>query len=130
VIDKHHKLVVFLQEVFEEKFHLCIYIYLSYYKKDHRVNEQVALIAMHTIWVRQHNRFAKRLSSMNPNWSDEHVYQETRKIIEAQLQIITYKHWLPYIVGDEGMNMLGSYKGYRRNINPTISNVFATAAFR
>jgi peroxidase len=109
---------------------IYIYIYLSYYKKDHRVNEQVALIAMHTIWVRQHNRFAKRLSSMNPNWSDEHVYQETRKIIEAQLQIITYKHWLPYIIGDEGMNMLGSYKGYRRSINPTISNVFATAAFR
>ncbi|CAF3402562.1 unnamed protein product [Rotaria socialis] len=97
---------------------------------DHRVNEQVALTAMHTVWVRQHNRLARRLSSMNPKWSDEQVYQETRKIIEAQLQIITYKHWLPYIIGDEGMNMLGSYKGYNRNINPSISNVFATAAFR
>lgn len=97
---------------------------------DHRVNEQVALIAMHTIWVRQHNRLAKKLSGMNPNWSDEQVYQETRKIIEAQLQTITYKHWLPYIVGEEGMNMLGTYKGYRRNIEPSISNVFATAAFR
>ncbi|CAF1371927.1 unnamed protein product [Adineta steineri] len=97
---------------------------------DHRVNEQVALIAMHTIWVRQHNRLAKRMSSINGNWSDEQVYQETRKIIEAQLQIITYKHWLPYIVGDEGMNMLGTYRGYRRSVNPTIANVFATAAFR
>ncbi|CAF0794048.1 unnamed protein product [Rotaria sordida] len=97
---------------------------------DHRVNEQVALIAVHTIWVRQHNRFAKKLSLLNSNWTDEQVYQETRKIIEAQLQIITYKHWLPFIIGDEGMNMLGSYKGYNRNVNPTISNVFATAAFR
>ena len=80
--------------------------------------------------MRQHNRLAKRLSSINPHWSDEQVYQETRKIVEAQLQIITYKHWLPYIIGDEGMEMLGSYKGYNRNVNPTISNVFATAAFR
>ena len=94
------------------------------------MNEQVALIAMHTVWVRQHNRFALKLSMMNPSWSDEQVYQETRKIIEAQLQIITYKHWLPFIVGDEGMEMLGSYKGYRRAVNPSIANVFATAAFR
>ena len=85
---------------------------------------------MHTVWVRQHNRLAKRLGSINPSWSDEQVYQETRKIIEAQLQIITYKHWLPFIIGDEGMNMLGSYKGYRRMVNPSIANVFATAAFR
>jgi peroxidase len=127
VIDKHHKLVVFLPEVVFSKTLSSVYL-LSFV--DHRVNEQVALIAMHTIWVREHNRLAKRLSSMNPNWSDEQVYQETRKIVEAQLQIITYKHWFPYIVGDEGMNMLGTYKGYRRNINPTISNVFATAAFR
>jgi len=85
---------------------------------------------MHTVWVRQHNRLAQKLSSIDPHWSDEQVYQETRKIVEAQLQIITYKHWLPYIVGEEGMNMLGPYKGYRRNIDPSISNVFATAAFR
>jgi len=97
---------------------------------DHRVNEQVALIAMHTVWVRQHNRLAQKLSTINPSWSDEQVYQETRKIIEAQLQIITYKHWLPYIIGDEGMNMLGPYKGYRRSVDPSVSNVFATAAFR
>lgn len=85
---------------------------------------------MHTIWVREHNRLAKKLSTMNPDWSDEQVYQETRKIVEAQLQIITYKHWLPYIIGEEGMNMLGPYRGYRRNVDPTIANVFATAAFR
>jgi peroxidase len=97
---------------------------------DHRVNEQVSLIAMHTVWVRQHNRLAKQLSRLNPSWSDEQVYQETRKIVEAQLQIITYKHWLPFIIGDEGMNILGTYRGYRRNVDPSISNVFATAAFR
>lgn len=85
---------------------------------------------MHTVWVRQHNRLAQKLSTINPSWSDEQVYQETRKIIEAQLQIITYKHWLPYIIGDEGMNMLGPYKGYRRSVDPSVSNVFATAAFR
>ncbi|CAF1177250.1 unnamed protein product [Didymodactylos carnosus] len=97
---------------------------------DHRVNEQVALIAMHTIWVREHNRLAKKLSHLNPLWSDEQVYQETRKIVEAQTQIITYKHWLPFIIGDDGMEMLGKYRGYKRSVDASISNVFATAAFR
>lgn len=85
---------------------------------------------MHTVWVRQHNRLAQKLSDINPLWADEQVYQETRKIIEAQLQIITYRDWLPFIVGEEGIEILGSYKGYRRTVDPSISNVFATAAFR
>ena len=128
MIVKHHKSVVFSLEV--RRISQIDEITWDFPFVDHRVNEQVALIAMHTVWVRQHNRLAQQLSQINPSWSDEQVYQETKKIIEAQLQIITYKHWLPFIVGDEGMNMLGPYKGYRRMIDPSISNVFATAAFR
>ncbi|XP_041987312.1 peroxidasin [Aricia agestis] len=97
---------------------------------DIRANEQVSLAAMHTIWMREHNRIANQLKSFNPFWDGDRVYQEARKIVGAQMQVITYKDWLPLILGPEGYEQLGKYKEYNPNINPSISNVFATAGLR
>lgn len=97
---------------------------------DIRVNEQVGLIAMHTVWLREHNRVARELKSINPHWDGDTIYQEARKVVGAAMQHITYKHWLPHIIGEEGMKMLGEFKEYNPNLNPSISNVFATAALR
>lgn len=97
---------------------------------DIRVNEQVGLIAMHTIWLREHNRIATELRRLNPQWDGDTLYQEARKIVGAAMQHITYKHWLPYIIGEEGMQMLGTFREYDPTLNPSIANVFATAALR
>lgn len=97
---------------------------------DIRVNEQVGLIAMHTIWYREHNRVAKELRKVNQQWHGDSLYHEARKIVGAAMQHITYAHWLPFVLGPEGMEMLGKYNGYNPTINPSVSNVFATAAFR
>ncbi|XP_044733835.1 peroxidasin isoform X3 [Chrysoperla carnea] len=97
---------------------------------DIRANEQVGLLAMHTLWMREHNRLATELRKLNPTWNSDTLYHEARKIVGAQMQHITYKHWLPHILGKDGMELLGTYKEYNPNINPTISNVFATAALR
>ncbi|XP_033149355.1 peroxidasin [Drosophila busckii] len=97
---------------------------------DIRVNEQVGLLAMHTIWMREHNRIASKLKLINPHWSGDTLYQEARKIVGAQMQHITFKQWLPLIVGDSGMQLLGDYTGYNPQLNPSIANEFATAALR
>ncbi|XP_069099312.1 peroxidasin homolog [Pleurodeles waltl] len=97
---------------------------------DHRANEQLGLTSMHILWFREHNRVAKELRSLNPHWDGETIYHETRKIIGAQMQHITYTHWLPKILGEAGMKMLGDYKGYDPSVNAGILNAFATAAFR
>lgn len=97
---------------------------------DYRANEQLALLAMHNVWVRQHNKIVDGLKRVNPHWQPEQLYQEARKIVAAQMQIITYEHWLPYILGPKGMSMLGKWKRYDENVDSTISNEFATAAFR
>uniref|UniRef100_A0A4W3JWJ6 Uncharacterized protein n=1 Tax=Callorhinchus milii TaxID=7868 RepID=A0A4W3JWJ6_CALMI len=97
---------------------------------DHRANEQIALTAIHTLWFREHNRIATELRILNPHWDGDTIYHEARKIVGAQMQHITYNHWLPKILGDVGMKMMGDYKGYNPNVNSAILNAFATAAFR
>ena len=98
---------------------------------DRRVNEHVSLTVMHTIWLREHNRIAAELARLNPQWDDEHIYQETRKIVIAQIQRITYKEFLPALFGQEYFNrLIGPYRGYDPLVNPSILNSFATAAFR
>jgi hypothetical protein len=32
-------------------------------------------VALHTLWVRQHNRIARELSELNPHWNDEQTFQ-------------------------------------------------------
>ncbi|XP_052342064.1 peroxidasin homolog isoform X2 [Oncorhynchus keta] len=97
---------------------------------DHRANEQLGLTAMHTVWFREHNRIATELLRLNPHWDGDTIYHEARKIVGAQMQHITYNHWLPKIMGDVGRKLIGDYHGYNPNINAGILNAFATAAFR
>ena len=66
---------------------------------DFRVNEQPNLAVMHTLWMREHNRIARKLKSLQPSWDDETVYQESRRIVGAEMQHITYNEWLPIILG-------------------------------
>ena len=94
---------------------------------DSRVNEQASLASIHTLFVREHNRIAKELKILNPRWDGERIYQETRQIVGALVQKITYEDWLPIAIGN---GTLSEYQGYDETVDPGISNAFATAAFR
>lgn len=64
---------------------------------DVRVNEQAILTAMHTVWVREHNRIAAILQAQQPQADVEDIYEQTRRLVIAKLQIITYDEYLPEI---------------------------------
>ncbi|XP_071989626.1 myeloperoxidase-like [Engystomops pustulosus] len=96
---------------------------------DVRVSEQPGLIVFHTLFLREHNRIATELHKLNPTWTGEIIYQETRKIIGSILQKITYKDWLPLLLGQEMPNVLPNYGSYNEDEDPSVSNIF-TIAFR
>ena len=94
---------------------------------DVRANENVALTSMHTIFMREHNRLVDELAEEHPDYDDERLYQEAKALVEAKIQVITYNEFLPLLLGE---NALGDYEGYKADVDPSIANIFATAAFR
>ncbi|GAB2694984.1 peroxidase family protein [Aliiglaciecola aliphaticivorans] len=94
---------------------------------DLRVNEQAVLTAMHTVWLREHNRIARILQSSQTNASIESIYEQARRLVIAEIQIITYNEYLPALLGE---NSMPDYQGYDETINPTIYNEFSAATYR
>ncbi|RWS27512.1 peroxidase-like protein [Leptotrombidium deliense] len=104
---------------------------------DDRVNEQLILTIMHLLWIREHNRIADFFSLHNPHWDDDTIYQETRRIVAAEVQHITFNEFLPIVLGREAMHKYGLdlladgyYDGYDPKVNGGIRLAFQSAAFR
>lgn len=96
---------------------------------DIRSNENVVLTAMHTLFLREHNRLCDIIVQNKPEWvnQEELIYQHSRKIVIGIMQKITYGEFLPALLGS---NMLNSYNGYDLNINATTSTEFSTVGYR
>jgi hypothetical protein len=94
---------------------------------DVRVNEQVGLTATHTLFMREHNRLAKEIRREDPHLSGDEIYEEARRRVAAIIQVITYREFLPVILGPDGV---GPYTGYSPGVNPGVSNEFSTASYR
>ena len=92
---------------------------------DIRANEQIALTAMHTLFVREHNRLCDEMAGSGLD--GEAIYQRARKIVGALMQVITYKEFLPLLLGP---NAIPVYSGYDDQVNPAIANEFSAAAYR
>lgn len=94
---------------------------------DVRANENLELTALQTLFVRNHNRLAGILQKEHPDWTDEQLYQEARKLNIATEQIITYTEYLPALLGPSAMK---AYKGYNPRVDPAIATEFSTIGFR
>ena len=94
---------------------------------DVRANEQVGLAAMHTLFVREHNRLAREIAEREPRLSGDEIYERARNHVAALMQHITYREFLPALLGP---NPLPPYRGYDAVRQATILNEFSTAAYR
>ncbi|KAJ8932932.1 hypothetical protein NQ314_014310, partial [Rhamnusium bicolor] len=104
---------------------------------DTRINQNTELTVLHVILLREHNRIADELARLNPHWSDEIIFQEARRIAIAEHQHITYYEWMPIILGKDYLlksevlyETQGFVNDYNENMNPSVLNEHANAAFR
>ncbi len=113
---------------------------------DVRANEQVNLTAVHTLFVREHNRLCDRIADLIqagvlPEMDDEAIFQLARRLVGAEQQIITYEEYLPTLLGYDLTPNPDAYN-YQpgtdtdgdgiidHNVEGDVTNSFAHAAFR
>ena len=89
-----------------------------YLAGDKRANENPGLTAMHTLFVREHNRCATAAVASDPTASDEAVYQRCRRFVIALLQKVTYDEFLPALLGKP----LPPYTGYDASVNTGVTS--------
>ncbi len=89
---------------------------------DVRVNENIGLTAVQTLFLREHNRIVDELPD---DLDEETKFQIARRVVSALQQWITYDEFLP-AMGVE----LDPYDGYDPEVDPTITNEFATVGYR
>jgi peroxidase len=94
---------------------------------DVRAQENPGLTALQTLFVREHNFQVDRLAELHPDWDGEHLYQEARAIVGAEIANITYTEFLPKLLGED---FLAAYHGFDPTVDPRITEEFAGAAFR
>jgi peroxidase len=104
---------------------------------DTYVNNNPYKTAVVVALMRQHNRVARNLARVNPGWDDERLFQETRKILGAIMEVITYQEFLPAILSPETMKSYrlevlpdDQFTEYDSNLNPSTSAEFTAVAMR
>lgn len=104
---------------------------------DVRATEMPGLASMHTLFLREHNRVAAAIQAANPGLDGESIYQRARKVVIAEMQNIVYSEYLPAVLGDDAIRKykLSIPSGtdntkYEDKMDPSITNAFATAAYR
>ena len=70
------------------------------------------LLALHSLFLREHNRLAGEIAKDDPSLSDEHIYERARQWVIAYLQKICYYEYLPAM----GIK-LPLYTGYNSSVN-------------
>lgn len=98
---------------------------------DHRANENPVLAALHTLFLREHNRIARELKNLNIGQGDydtmdEALYQYAKRVNEASFQQIVAREFYPAMTGLK----LPTNLGYDKSVNHAVSDLFSTCAYR
>ena len=96
---------------------------------DIRGNENIFLTAMHTLFVREHNRLCDEILANDSTLlnQEEKIFQKAKKMVVGFIQYITYNEFLPKLIGE---NALSAYSEYNNSINTTIAAEFSVVGYR
>ena len=56
--------------------------------------------ALYSAILKEHNRVAVNLAQLNRHWSDDALFLESKRIVTATIQHISYNEFLPIVLGN------------------------------
>ncbi|XP_057660218.1 uncharacterized protein LOC130896263 [Diorhabda carinulata] len=90
---------------------------------------------LYTVLMEEHNRIARELKNINTQWKDDDLFYESRRIVIAEIQHITYNEFLPLVLGEEtmtefdlGLKKYGRFSKYSSKNRTGIYNEAAVTA--
>ncbi|CAG8553398.1 19835_t:CDS:10 [Cetraspora pellucida] len=87
----------------------------------------IFVLAIQTIWIREHNRLCDELYQKYGNsWTDEQYFQEARRWVIAFFQKTVAEEYIGAVLG----RPLPVYQKYNPNLKPGIDTFFSTVTFR
>uniref|UniRef100_A0A336MW58 CSON005035 protein n=1 Tax=Culicoides sonorensis TaxID=179676 RepID=A0A336MW58_CULSO len=99
-----------------------------YISGDPRVNSNPYSMALHTIFLRSHNKIASDLGQRHPQWNDDELFHMSRLLNTIIYQRIIYEEWAPIVLGKESAERI-LLSTYTQDGNE-VSNEFATVGIR
>ncbi|KAL1488622.1 hypothetical protein ABEB36_014425 [Hypothenemus hampei] len=91
--------------------------------------------ALYSAILKEHNRIAIGLAQLNTHWTDDVLFYESKRIVSAEIQHITYNEFLPTLLGQESivnseleLQTHGRYAKYSSARKAGIYNEVAMAA--
>lgn len=102
---------------------------VMFFTGDPRGTEIPTLTAIHTLFLRNHNRIARKIrdSEHARGWSDDQLYQRAKMLNIWTFQRILYREWLPLLLGDDVVDLVSG--GYESSYDPLV-RVESTILFR
>jgi hypothetical protein len=103
---------------------------------DGRVNENIGLSSMHTIWARNHNYHADQLKTIYNDAgievTDEELFQAAKIVNETEYQRIIFTEFAESMLGSAGIRGVGQhgFSQYLPETDARISHEFAAMAYR
>lgn len=97
---------------------------------DPRVNENLGLMAMHTLWARNHNHHVQNLLDYGFTADARDLYEASRILNEAEFQHAVFRELADALLGGLHGDGIDGRAGYQAATDPGISLEFAAAASR
>lgn len=66
---------------------MALYLLILSVLGDPRTNQNPAILAIGIMFFRYHNVIAGKVQQRNPTWTDEEIFQRTRRLVIASLQV-------------------------------------------
>jgi len=95
---------------------------------DARVDENLHITAIHSLYFRNHNRISTWLKTQHPEWTDDELFFRARDINIGTFQRQVYEEYLPDVFKSIYIDKyLDSYQGYNSSLDPRITSSFDIA---